>query len=173
MMNIKKWFMVLVVIFVVLGWGSSVFAINGKSNRATLKGLKGVGVLVEKLAPEAESAGLVRNQLQSDVESKLQKAGIKVLSKEESAKTPGEPYLYININLNTAKTESDIYPYSIDILLIQKVSLLRDPKITTYATTWSTSGVGSIGKYILGQLPDNIKDIVDIFIKAYQAENPN
>lgn len=168
----KKWLMILVGIVLILALGSPTFAINGKSNRATLKGLKGIGVLVENLAPEVEKEGLVKDQLQTDVESKLRKAGIKVLTKEESAKTPGEPYLYININLNTTKTESDIYPYSIDLLFIQKVSLLRDPKITTYAVTWSTGGVGSVGKQILGQLRDNAKEVVDIFIKAYQAENP-
>ncbi|MGA2467603.1 MAG: hypothetical protein ABSH06_25060 [Thermodesulfobacteriota bacterium] len=38
--------------------------------------------------------------------------------------------------------------------------------------TWSTGGVGSIGKQILGQLRENVEDIVDIFVKAYRAENP-
>ena len=46
--------------------------------------------------------------------------------------------------MNTAKTEIEVYPYSIDVLLIQQVSLLRDPKQTTYAVPWSTGGVGSI-----------------------------
>ncbi len=55
---------------------------------------------------------------------------IRVL-KKEAFNTPGEPFLYINISVNIAKTESDIYPYSIDLLLIQKVSLLRDPKLTS------------------------------------------
>ena len=168
----KKCLTILLVVFLILAYGSPLCAINGKSNRATLKGLKGVGVLVENLAPEVEKEGLVKDRLQTDVESRLRKAGIKLLTKEESAKTAGEPYLYININLNTAATESDIYPYSIDIVLIQKVSLLRDSKITTYAVTWSAGGVGSIGKQIVGQLRDNVKEIVDIFIKAYQSENP-
>jgi hypothetical protein len=99
-------------------------------------------------------------------------AGIKVLTREEVFRTPGEPHLYINVNVNMAKTESDIYPYSIDILLIQQVSLLRDPSLTTFAVTWSKGGVGSIAKPILSQLQDYIKELVDIFIKAYLEENP-
>jgi hypothetical protein len=71
-----------------------------------------------------------------------------------------------------AKTESEIYPYSIDLLLIQKVSLLRDPKLTSYTITWSTGGVGSIGKQILSQLRENMEAMVDVFIKAYLTENP-
>jgi len=172
MMDKKKWLGVLLVTLLTLAFQSSVFAINGKSNLATLRGLSGVGVLVEQLAPEVEKEGLIRNQLQIEVELKLRMAGIKVLTKEECLKTPGEPYLYININVNTAKTESDIYPYSIDLVLMQKASLLRDPKQTTYAVTWSTGGVGSIEKSILGQLRGSLEEIVDLFIKTYLSENP-
>jgi len=148
------------------------FAINGKSNQATLRGLQGVGVLVEKLPAEVEKEGLNRLQLQLEVESKLRMAGIKVLTREEVFRTPGEPHLYINVNVNVAKTESDIYPYSIDMLLIQQVSLLRDPNLTTFAVTWSKGGVGSIGKTILSQLQEYVREMVDIFIKAYSEENP-
>jgi hypothetical protein len=150
----------------------SLFAIDGKSNLATLRGLKGVGVLVENLPPEVEKEGLIKNQIQIEVESKLRAAGIKVLTREECLKTPGQPYLYININVNTAKTESDLYPYAIDALLIQKVSLLRNPELTTYAVTWSMGGIGSIDKQILGQLRGDVEEVVQVFIKAFLSENP-
>jgi Cdc6-like AAA superfamily ATPase len=159
-------------IFLSLFLRSSALAINALSNRATLRGLQGVGVQVEKFPSELESQGLNRDQLQKEVESKLQKARIKVLTREEAFNSPGEPFLYININVNIAKTESDIYPYSIDMLLIQKVSLLRDPKLTSYAITWSTGGVGSIGKTIVRELGESVEAMVDIFIKAYLDENP-
>ena len=110
--------------------------------------------------------------LQIQVESKLRLAGIKVLTKEETFNAPGEPYLYININVNIAETEADIYPYSIDLLFIQKVSLQRDPNLTTFAVTWSKGGVGSIGKPILSHLQEYVREMVDIFIKTYLAENP-
>ena len=171
MMNPKKWLIVMVAIFLVFALGSPAFAIDSKSNRATLRGLGGFAVLVEQLSPEVEREGLIKNQLQNEAELKLRMAGIKVLTKEECLKTPGEPYLYVNINVNIAKTESDVYPYSIDVLLIQKVSLLRDPKQTTYAVTWSTGGVGSIGKPILSQLQNSVEEILDVFMKAYLSEN--
>jgi len=168
----KKWLMVLVAIILTLALESTGFGINGKFNLATLRGLQGVGVLVENLPPEVEKEGLSRSHLQMMTESKLRMAGIKVLTKEECFKTPGEPYLYININVNIAETESDIYPYTIDVMLIQKVSLLRNPGLVTYAVTWSTGGVGSIGKPILSQLRENVEEMVDIFIKVYLSENP-
>ena len=171
-MNKRIWLIVLIILSFFLFLESSILAINGLSNRATLRGLKGVGVLVEKLPLEVEQEGLKRDQLQMEVESKLRTAGIKVLTKEEASGASGEPYLYININVNIAKTEADIYPYSIDLLLIQKVSLLRDPKLTSYAITWSTGGVGSIGKPILSQLRESVEAMVDVFVNAYLAENP-
>ena len=171
-MSRKKCLMALIVMILTLGLVSSLSAVNGKSNRATLRGLAGVGVLVEELPGEVEVEGLTRNQLQKDMESRLRGAGIKVLTREECQKTPGEPYLYINVNVNIAKTESDVYPYSIDAVLIQKVSLLRNPKLTTYAVTWSSGGVGSIAKEIVGQLAGNVEGIVDLFIKAFLSENP-
>ena len=172
MMNLKKWLVVMVAILLIFASKSPTSAIDSKSNRATLRGLEGVAVLVEQLSPEVEKEGLIKNRLQTEAERKLGMAGIKVLTKEECLKAPGEPYLYVNINVNIAKTESDIYPYSIDVLLIQKVSLVRDPNQTTYAVTWSTGGVGSIDKPILSQLQNSVEEILDVFVKAFLSENP-
>ena len=172
-MKKKRYLVVSIIgIFLSLFLRSSVFSVNGISNRATLRGLKGVGVLVEKLPPEVEKEGLSADQLQEEIGSKLRNAGIRVLTKEEASGASGEPYLYININVNIAKTEADIYSYSIDLLFIQKVSLQRDPRLMSYAVTWSTGGVGSIGKPILNQLRESVNDMVDVFIKAYLSENP-
>jgi hypothetical protein len=110
-MKMKRYLVVSITAILFLSLVSSASAINGKSNQATLRGLKGFGVLVEKLPPEVEQEGLNRLQLQLEVESKLRMAGIKVLTREEVFRTPGEPYLYINVNVNVAKAESDIYPY--------------------------------------------------------------
>ena len=171
-MNRKKALMILVPFALSLLSAFPSMAIDSQSNRATLKGLPGVGVLVEKLPPEIEREGLRRDQLQMDVESQLKKAGVKVFSKEQCTRVPGEPYLYINLNVNVAKTESGIYPYTVDIMLIQKVSLMRDPKRVTYAVTWSTGGVGSITKSIVSQLRENVAEVVHVFIRAFLDENP-
>ncbi len=171
-MSFKRWLMGLIVVMGALFvLNSSLSALDSKANRATLNGLEGVGILVEYLTPEAEWGGLTKKELRTDLESRLRKAGIKVLTQEESRKTAGEPYLYVNVNVNTVKTESEIYPYSIDVMLIQKTTLVRDPKQALYAVTWSTGGVGSISKELLNDLRESVGDLVEIFIKAYQSEN--
>jgi len=167
----KKGAVGLFVVSFCIVYASTSFALNSEVNRSTLKGLTGVKVLVEDIAPEVEKAGLAKNKLQADVELKVKKAGIKALTQEEVVKTPGEPYLYININAAVEKTQSNLYLYSIDIALIQNVVLERDPKTTTYAITWSTGGVGLFQKESLKQLGDSVLNIVDFFIEAHQSVN--
>jgi hypothetical protein len=149
-----------------------VFALDREPNRQTLRGLQGVRVLIEDLEPEIERSGLTKNQLQKDVEGKLRDAGIKTLTQEECSKTPGEPYLYVNINLNAGKAGDEKYSYSVDIGVIQGVRLQRDPRQKTYAVTWSTGGVGSIEKEFVSRLSDSVEDLVNVFIKAYLSVNP-
>jgi hypothetical protein len=160
--------MVLMLVCVV----SAALALDSDINRETLRGLKGMRVLVEDLAPEVEKAGLTKNQLQADIEDRLRKAGIKTLTQDECFATPGEPYLYVNISLNFRKGDPNIYSFSIDIGVIQNVTLDRNPKQKTYAATWSTGGVGSIEKELLSRLKGSVDDLLDLFIKAYLAVNP-
>lgn len=150
---------------------SKAFALDSEANRATLKGLVGVKVLVEDLAPEVEKSGLSKVRLQSIIEMKLKKTGIKVLTQEEVVRTPGEPYLYLNINAATGKTQPHLYMYSIDLALIQNIVLEREPKTPTYGITWSTGGVGLIEGEALKQLSESILRMIDLFVEAYQSAN--
>ena len=52
-------------------------------DEASFKDLHGVGIVLEPLSPEVETAGLRTTDIQTDVELKLRLAGIPVLSKEE------------------------------------------------------------------------------------------
>ena len=59
--------------------GGSSWAVDSEQSRASMRGIEGVGVVVESLDPEVERAGLTKHQLQTDVELQLRKAGIRVL----------------------------------------------------------------------------------------------
>jgi hypothetical protein len=61
-----------------------------EGERATLRGLDGVQVVVEDLQPDVERNGLTRQQLQTDVELRLRKAGIRVLTEQELDRAPGQ-----------------------------------------------------------------------------------
>ena len=72
---------------------------NSEANRATLRRLQGVDVVVEDLRPDVERAGLTRQQLQTDVELQLQKAGMPLLTRAERAQAPGQPWLAVHVHV--------------------------------------------------------------------------
>ena len=165
------------ILCVAVAWAIAAFvsptlALDSEPNRQTLRGLQGVKVLIEDLGSDIERLGLIKNQLQMDLEAKLRKAGIKVLTQEECYKTPGEPYLYLNINVNTGKLGDEKYSYSIDIGVIQNVLLQRDPRMKSYSVTWSTGGVGTIEKEFVGRLQESVDELVKIFVNAFFSVNP-
>ncbi len=137
----------------------------------SLRGLRGVSVIIENLGSAEEKIGLTRSQLQTDVEVELRKAGIPVLTDDKRRNTPGKPYLYVN--LNTYVSDIKLYAVNLDIALMQMVDLRRDGSIGLFATTWSTSFVGSVGKsYFRQDIRERVRDYVNAFINDYLTVNP-
>ncbi len=66
-----------------------------------LQGLEGVWVLVATIEPEVEKYGLTKKALQTDTELQLRQYGIKVLTREESLLTPGQPCLFVTVSVIT------------------------------------------------------------------------
>ena len=89
----------------------------------TLKGLSGVYVGVENLRPEAEQAGLHKDDLVTDAELRLRTAGIKVFTERESDSAPGSPALYVNVNAIPGRTG---FIFSINLELKQACLLNRE-----------------------------------------------
>lgn len=134
---------------------------------ASLKGLAGVEVVVEGLNPAAAASGLTEEQIRADAEARLRQSGIRVLTSEERLKTPGRPFLYVNVN--AVGPGGSTVAFSSEVSLSQACFLARDPRSVAFGETWSRGKVG-LGK------PDfiraGIKDLVDAFAAAYRAENP-
>lgn len=141
--------------------------------RETLRGLQGIGVIVDMVRPEAEQLGLTREALQTDTDLQLRQYGIKVVSFLEMFTTPGVPVLYINANVKVRPGEIDpILAVSIVVQLKQGVSLDRDPTIHCKAPTWESAAVATVGRANIRQVRDAVKDLVARFINDYLAVNP-
>jgi hypothetical protein len=101
MRTIKQWRIIRLGFYWVLLLGivpvvcAGAFGPDDPFSRETLRGLGAVHVVIEHLQPNAERAGLTRSQVQTDVELRLRKAGIRVLKEQEKLASPGMPYLYI------------------------------------------------------------------------------
>lgn len=139
----------------------------------TLVGLKGVAVLVEALPPQIERPGLTYDQIQSNIELRLRKAGVKVLGRELND-TPGWPTLYVRVGLVSG---SGHCAYSTHVALQEQVTLARGFK--TYSSIWEADSVGGIVGIVgdiktgnIMQIWKEVRDGVDIFINDYLAANP-
>jgi hypothetical protein len=122
----------------------------------------------------AERHGLTDSQVQTDVELRLRRAGIRVLTPDEQDARPGSPYLYININTKAGDGPSaGLIAVNINVELRQSVRLARDPDIwVLHATTWSKSVLGLGGHAQLRHVRESLGDQVDKFINDYYAANP-
>ena len=148
--------------------GLPAFGADVEITRLTIKGLAGVNVVVEDIQPNiqryAQKAGITKEQIQKDVETKLKSNGIKILANDEWLKTPGRPVLYVNVN--THETEKYWYAYDVRLELKQIVSLEANPSIKTLATTWSINmtSVANIGT--LGVIKNTVDGLVSRFVSA-------
>ncbi|CAO0821749.1 DUF4410 domain-containing protein [Desulfarculales bacterium] len=151
-------------------WVWPALAKTGQSARQTLKGIKGVMVIVTGISPEAEREGLKKADLQADVESRLKQAGIKVLSRTERFQAPGQPHLYVRC-IDQKRTDMELYAISIAVHLEQHVRLTRDAKVLVPAETWGMTGVVSVGARELQSVRRLVVDYVDMFVEAMNVAN--
>jgi hypothetical protein len=120
----------------------------GAGDDLSLRGVKVFKVIVEDIPKNAP--GLTPDDLQTDVELRCRKAGIKLEN------SPGV-YLYINVGLQElfyANGRSEgVYGVSIGVEFKQPVLLERDPAVHVIATTWSTRSVGTVDARDLYRAP--------------------
>ena len=149
-------------------------AVDSEQTRKTLAGLQGVYVIVEELQPNiqkyASKFDLDKASLQKTAESRLRDAGIRTLNGDEWLKTPGRPVLYINVN--THEQEKYWFAYNIEVELQQVAAMEANPAIKSLVGTWSVNMAGMVNIGTINVLQDRVKNLVDIFIKAYLAANP-
>jgi hypothetical protein len=183
----------IVLLFILLSLGSFCQADDRARDRATLRGIQSIIVIVHPLSAEwqaeLEKVGLSESVLQSSIEQQLKKAGIQVLAEEASNHSAFEGFLNVRLKfvahepakktfLSLDDKEEKIekvdtkkkYVYAIRLNLRQLVYLKRDPSANAFSITWQAE---SVGLRSLALIKDDIKSQVDVFIEAYTSENPN
>jgi hypothetical protein len=149
------------------------FSLNGHAQTATdvesLRGLQGVAVLFSKYPKELEQNGLTMMQVNTEVELRLRKAGIKILTAEEAFKSPGAPIFLVRLE---SEENLGLYAVSIRLEFQQSVSLYRKPSTTVRCATWQVSNLTTVGGNNLRQVKDLVGDGVDIFANDFLKANP-
>ena len=141
---------------------------------ATLRGLTGVDMVVEEVPAEleVEEARLGPSAVQEDIESQLREGGIRVLSDEEWQAAPGQPWLFVRVQMLRPQAARRAFVYVISVDLMQQVGLARDPGIDAVGMTWRTGEIGTVSAINVSRVRDSLRTHVDTFINAYWAVNP-
>ena len=134
--------------------------------KESLRGIHGIYVVIEDLGPELKGVLTIRD-LRKRVESHLRIAGIRMLTDQEAAKLPGEPYLYVNLAALPLGLKR--YACRIDLEIHQLVALIQD-STSGHAITWE-EGVITVGG--VRSICENVDDLVFEFIYDYLDMNPN
>jgi len=135
--------------------------------RYTLKGLPFVGVRVGLSGDDISRGGVTQDQLQTDVELRLRKAGIKVV-----ADAPWYLSVLVSTSHITSGPATVGYAYNVSVGFVQGSYLFRDSRIPSFAPTWSIWVVSWVREDWLQNIRAVVGDTVDRFINAYLEQNP-
>ena len=101
-------------------------------------------MLVQEIKPDIERNVLSTTQIQTDVELRLRKAGIKVLTSDELLVAEGRPWLSVDVHI-IKNTDTGIYVFNIRLFLRQDAILSRNETGATGVATWTQSATGMAG----------------------------
>jgi hypothetical protein len=133
-------------------------------DRATLRGLDAVNVVVDHVDPALQKEEITQGALQARVAERLRAAGIKV--DDKAASFVGLRVLHVR--------EGRFSPYALSLNLgaYQQVTLVRDPKVKTSTQTWEVETVLAAGsKVVYRACMNSVDELADRFIAAWRQAN--
>jgi hypothetical protein len=133
-------------------------------DRATLRGLKAVGVVIDVLDPELEKAGVTREAVMSHMLARLQHDRVTI---DPNAAE------FVGLRFTAVHAGRGPYAVSITVGLYQPVLLSRNHDLHTSTQTWE---VETVLMADLKALPlacsESTDDLADRFAAAFYAANP-
>jgi hypothetical protein len=137
-------------------------------DRATLKGLKGISVVVDTIDPELEKAGVTRDVVLARLLARLQARRITI----DPAATEFVGLRIIAVRGHGPLLQSP-FAVSLTLGLYQPVLLSRDHDVRTSTQTWEAETILMADSKILVTACRESADVLsDRFAAAYLAVNP-
>jgi hypothetical protein len=132
-----------------------------------IESLAGIKALMVKIEPldSAMQPYLTDAQLRTDVELRIRKAGIPVVSRLEDS---SQAYLYVAVSAFRSTTTSE-FIYDIEIWVQQQATLDRNG-LPALATTWNAGYLGRAPT--IGAMRSMLGDQVDQFLNDFLTANP-
>jgi hypothetical protein len=132
-------------------------------DRATLRGVSGINVVIDQLDPQLEQAGLTKEVLRNRIVDKLRIANIMV-------DTNSNVFLGLRVDGMLPKKGPDALCFALGFY--QPVILSRDAKIRTATLTWDVRTVLMVApKPMVQSALNTIEQLTDQFVSAYRSVN--
>jgi len=133
-------------------------------DRATLRGLTAVNVVVDKLDPQLQSAGVTSDSIRARLEDRLRAANIPI-----DANRPE----FVAVRLTGVRANRGPFAVAVTLGAYQPVILSRDNKTRTATQTWEVETVLlAEPKQLYRATMDSIDELANGFVAAYRSVNP-
>jgi hypothetical protein len=159
-MGIKRLVAVLLFAFPVAIQGASDAALD----RATLRGLRTINIVIDHLDAGLEKEGITESVLQARLMNKLQDAGIPV------NQTASE---FVALRVTPVRSGRGSWGLSIMIGCYQPVTLVRDKNLKTATQTWEVETILlADSKQLYRASMESVDELADRFVTAFRSVNP-
>jgi hypothetical protein len=133
-------------------------------DRATLRGLKSIGVVIDVLDPELQKLGITRDVLIGRLLARLQGDRITV--------DPGSTE-FAGLRITAVRGTRGPFALSVAFGLYQPVLLSRDHDLRTSTQTWEVETVLMADPKVLpAACAETADELADRFVAAYRSVNP-
>jgi hypothetical protein len=133
-------------------------------DRATLRGLTAVNVVVDKLDADLEGAGVTVDAVRARIEDRLRAANIAIDTSKPD---------FVAVKMTGVRAARGPFAVAVMMGAYQPVTLTRDPKIRTATQTWEIDTVLlAEPKQLYRAAMDSVDELATGFINAYRSVNP-
>jgi len=157
---------VLLMAFVLPAGGAGDAALD----RATLRGVKAVNVVIDPVAADIQKEGATADALRTRLEDRLREAGIPV----DAAANEFVALRLTSVRAPRGKLLASTGPFAIaaTVGLYQPVVLVRDRNIKTATQTWEVETVVLADtKQVYRACMDSVDELAGHFVTAYRSVN--
>lgn len=136
-----------------------------------LHGIRAVDVLIENMDDSALQVGFSPSEYRHVIESRLREAGIRIARASDPDQST-TPSLYLRV-ATIVDSEAHAAFYSVDLELLDGVTLERSPDTFTLGSVWQARGtMGQLGTSRIDRVRGDVRSTVDQFVTAWAAANP-
>jgi hypothetical protein len=137
---------------------------NSALDRATLRGLTAVSVVVDKVDEQLEGAGVTAEAVRARIEDRLRAANITIDTTKPE---------FVAVRFTSVRANRGPFAVAVTLGAYQPVVLARDKNVKTATQTWEVETVLlAEPKQLYRGAMDSIDELAASFISAYQAVNP-